>query len=163
MSDITLKDLAEDAGVAATEASGSGGGSGSAAAAGGSDSTAEFFTEVVKTLEKRGLIEPMLFGPENAQKMQQTEQQPTTNDNDDAKEMSGLQLNAETVSTVGRGIMSTLGDDATLDDVVDEAQEAADGIKAQLGPEATVADVVQIAENNPAMINQQLDDLKDQL
>jgi len=161
MADLTLADLAEQAGVeTAAEATADTASSGSGEVV--NESTAEFLTETIKTLEKRGLIEPILFGPDYMEQPVPEQQEQTTTENGDT-EMSEIQLNAETVATAGRTIMSKMGEDVSLDDVLAETATAVESIKGQLGDDATVQDIVQIAENNPELVDQQLEAVKEGL
>lgn len=121
MTDISFEDLAAEAGAA-----------GEAAAGGGTEKgTGEWVSETVELLDKRGLLEPMLFGPEGAQQVQEQHQadaEAAAAESDDG----GLDLDAESIAEAGRAVMDQLGDDVT------------------------VADLVEMCENNPGLVNKQI-------
>lgn len=121
MTDVTFDDLVDGAGDAAAEATAEQG-------------TGEWVTELVQTLDKRGLLEPILFGPDGTaelreQRDEQREQATDAGDGDGAPD-----LDADGVSNAGKAIMDQLGNDVT------------------------VAEVVDICEANPDLVNQQLDE-----
>lgn len=121
MTDYTLDDLVDEAGDTASEAAESG------------QSTGEWVKETMELLDKRGLLEPMLFGPEGAEKVQQQVQADAEAAAEDrADEGDGLDLDAEGIAAAGESIM------------------------AQLGEDVTVAEVVEICEDNPALVNKQI-------
>lgn len=125
MTDLSFDDLADQAGEAAEEAS-----------SGGSQGTGEWVKETVELLDKRGLLEPMLFGPEQAEQVKE-QADPKAGDDGDAGDDAGEgtpEISAETIAEAGEGIMEQLGDDVT------------------------VKEVVQICEDNPAVVNQQIED-----
>lgn len=129
MTDLTFEDLAEEAGAAAEEA----------AAGGSAKGTGEWVAETVELLDKRGLLEPILFGPEQGQELQEQtagryagEEQEAGDDLED--DDGGLSLDAEGIAEAGEAIM------------------------AQLGEDVTVAEVVQICRDNPALVNSQIED-----
>lgn len=123
MTDLTFSDLAEQAGGAAEEAA--------AEAAG--ESTGEWVTELVQTLDKRGLLEPLLFGPDGTAELQDQRQEARETADDDASG-EGLNLDAGSIADAGRALMGELGEDVT------------------------VAEVVQICEKNPQLVDQQIEE-----
>lgn len=129
--ELTLDDLTAEAGEAAAEA----------AAEGADQATGEWVADLVETLDKRGILEPLLFGPENVEKVREAqglqdpgdvEESPDDAAGDPSDDAGGLDLDAEGIAAAGRAIMD------------------------QLGQDVTVAEVVEIAEANPALVNQQI-------
>lgn len=129
--ELTLDDLTAEAGEAAAEA----------AAEGADQATGEWVADLVETLDKRGILEPLLFGPENVEKVREAQglqpddgaqETASSGENEASSDGGGLDLDAEGIAAAGRAIMDQLGEDVT------------------------VADVVEIAEANPALVNQQL-------
>lgn len=132
MSGMTFDDLAAEAGAAAEQTQG------------GGKSTGEWVAETVELLDKRGLLEPMLFGPEGAaevrEQMQQdaaaaAQERAASEGEPDAEGDGGgggLDLDAEGIAAAGGAIMDQLGEDVT------------------------VAEVVEICEANPALVNKQI-------
>jgi len=123
MTDVTLDDLVDSAGDAAEEA-----------AEGSGKGTGEWVKETVQLLDERGLLEPMLFGPEGAQEVREqyqadaeTAANASGEDGDD-----GLDLDAGTISEAGQAIMDELGEDVK------------------------VADLVTMCENNPELVNKKI-------
>lgn len=124
MTDITFEDLAAEAGAA-----------GEAAAGGAAEKgTGEWMKETVELLDKRGLLEPMLFGPEGAKEMREQPEAPEPEAAVHDGDGDGLDLNAESVAEAGRAIMEQLGEDVT------------------------VAELVRICEDNPALVNKQIEE-----
>lgn len=128
---LTFEDLAEEAGQAAEQASSSGGSS-------SDESTGEWVMRTVELLDKRGLLEPVLFGPDGAAEVQQQVQNKAEQaaaertEQGDGDGDGGLDLDAESIAEAGKAVMEQLGDDVT------------------------VADLVAICESNPAMVNKQI-------
>lgn len=116
----TLEDLVDQAGDAASEASEPGQGTG------------EYIQQTVELLDKRGLLEPMLFGPDGAQELK--EQSEPAGGDGDGEGGGAPDLDADTLAAAGRSIMDQLGEDVT------------------------VAEVVAICEDNPRLVNEQLED-----
>lgn len=120
MADISFDDLAEEAAGAAEDAAGEQG-------------TGEWVTELVETLDKRGLLEPILFGPDVAEPPASVEQGEPEDRADDA-EGSVPQIDAEQIAAIGEQIMAELGEDVT------------------------VAEVVDICRANPGLVNSQIEE-----
>lgn len=114
--EFSFEDLAEEAGEAAeaTQAPGK--------------STGEWISETMELLDKRGLLEPMLFGPEGAKEVQEQVNEQAQADAGDG----GLDLDAEAIADAGEAIMDELGEDVT------------------------VAQLVQICRDNPALVNKKI-------
>lgn len=110
MTDRTLEDLVQDTAKETQQG----------------QSTGEWVRETVELLDKRGLLEPILFGPEGAEQVQ-PEPAPAAD-----AEQGGIDIDAEQIAEIGEGIMG------------------------QLGPDVTVAEVVQICKDNPGLVNQQI-------
>lgn len=128
MADLTFEDLVDEAGSAAEEA---------AAETAAGKGTGEWVAETVELLDKRGLLEPILFGPEGAKEVNEAKGGPAGRLSDDAAggdrdDEGGLDLDAEGIAEAGEAIM------------------------AQLGEDVTVAEVVQICRDNPQLVNQQI-------
>jgi len=117
MVDIGLDDLTSEAAQTASDA-----------AAAADQSTGEWIADTVKLLDQRGLLEPLLWGPDHL---------PTAKEQPDqlAQDSGNLGISAHTIAEAGRGVMDHLGADVT------------------------VAELVEICENNPAMVDQQLEQL----
>jgi hypothetical protein len=128
--DLSLEDLAAEAGQVAEE---------TAADAATDQATGEWVTELVETLDKRGILEPLLFGPENVEKVRETQGLGPAEDADAGDDAGGdaggdVDLDAEGIASAGEAIMDQLGEDVT------------------------VAEVVEICRANPALVDQQLQD-----
>lgn len=118
--DITFDDLAKEAGEAAEQTQTP------------DKSTGEWMSETLELLDKRGLLEPVLFGPEKAAEVKQQTQKEAEEMAADRDDGDGLDLDAESIAEAGEAIMDQLGDDVT------------------------VAELVQICESNPSMVNKQI-------
>lgn len=118
MADISFDDLAAEAGQAAEEVAEEQG-------------TGEWVTELVETLDKRGLLEPILFGPDVAEPPAALEQEPA--DDGDGDGGDAPQISAEQIAAIGEQIMAELGEDVT------------------------VAEVVEICRANPGLVNKQIE------
>lgn len=119
MTSISFEDLAAEAGAAAEQTQEGGKGTG------------EWVAETVELLDKRGLLEPMLFGPEGAKEVAASNQEAAEAAAAD-REGGGLDLDAESIAEAGEAIMQELGDDVT------------------------VAELVSICEANPALVNKKI-------
>lgn len=119
MTDLQLGDLsagssgtAEAAADAAQEAAGDGKGTG------------EWAMEIFDRLDDRGLLEPMLFGPDsNISKQEPSDQ------GGDGEQGGGVDLDADAIADVGKTVIDTMGD-------------------------VRISEVVKFAENNPEQVNQ---------
>lgn len=118
--DITFSDLAESAAAEATEA-----------ATQPEKDTGDWLAETVELLDKRGLLEPILFGPEQAAEVQQQVQEQAA---EQVEQAGGMDLNAETIANTGERVMDQLGDDVT------------------------VAELVQICRDNPSLVDKKIAD-----
>lgn len=124
--ELTLDDLAAQAGEVAEET----------AAETAEQGTGEWVAELVETLDKRGILEPLLFGPDNVEKVREAQglgpDEEPAEDDAEGDDGDGVELDAEGIASAGEAIMDQLGDDVT------------------------VAEVVDICNANPAMVDQQL-------
>lgn len=120
MSEMTLNDLVDEAGDAAAENQSP------------EKSTGEWISETVETLDKRGLLEPMLFGPEGAKEVQDSNVEQAKAENDGDGDGDAPDIDAESIATAGEAVMDQLGDDVT------------------------VAELVQICRDNPALVDKQI-------
>jgi len=100
MTDITLGDLAPESEAADT----SGNESNEDPDSGGDSDTGKYIVEIYEKLEDRGLIEPILFGPDSG--LQEREREP----DDDRDGEAGEELNAETIADAGKTVIDTMGD-----------------------------------------------------
>lgn len=154
MADMTLADLAAEAGQNA--AGSTGGAAAKEAVEAAEQSGSEFLLEMTKLLDEKGLIEPMLFGPEKAAELKEQTAEPVEAE-PAAVDPGDIEVNAATIAKFGKGSMAVFGDELTLAGLVDRADAAVDEIEAQLGDGTTVAELVEICENNPDIVNSQLD------
>jgi hypothetical protein len=118
MTEYSFNDLVDEAGEAAGDA------------ADGQD-TGEWIRDTVELLEKRGLLEPIIFGPEGAEQLAE-QQDAGVEGGDVGGDVDGDDLDAATIADAGEAIMAELGEDVE------------------------VAEVVKICEANPDLVNQKL-------
>lgn len=116
-----LEDLLDDAQDAAQDASSSGG-----------TADGQWVKETIELLDQRGLLEPILFGPDQAPPP--GAEQPDQGGSGEESAPGSPDLDARTIEEAGYAIMDQLGEDVK------------------------VAEVVEICENNPQMVNQQLEE-----
>jgi len=100
MTDIDLSDLTEEATQAAEDA------------ASNTQSTGEWAVDLVETLDKRGLLEPIMFGKDRLPDAEAAPDPTPTN-------TDGVDLSADTIAQAGRGVMDQLGADVTVAELVE--------------------------------------------
>lgn len=88
------------------------------------DSTGEFLIRAMEMMDSKGLLEPLLFGPEQASNIQQASPDPESGDGDDG----GEQIDATVIADVGKQVIDTVGD-------------------------VPISEVVKMAENNPEQVD----------
>lgn len=131
MPDVSLSDLTEEAADTASEAAGSG------------QSTGEWMAETVKLLDKRGYLEPLLWGKEGLPDEQKAD--PTESE-------GGVDITASMIADAGRGVMAELGEDVTVAELVQICEANPDLVNqqlAELDPDQADPDTGEI-EQEPA-------------
>lgn len=87
-------------------------------------STGEWLVEIFDRLDERGLVEPVLFGPDSNISKQTPDGQPAEQGGGD-----GMELDADAIADVGKTVIDTMGD-------------------------VPISEVVKYAEKNPEQVNQ---------
>lgn len=124
--DISLGDLA----AGAAEETASEGAASAAADAATDESTGEWAMKIFDRLEEKGLLEPILFGPDSNIKESQT---PTSeSQTSDGGESDRRPVDADEIAEIGKTVIDTLGD-------------------------VPISEVVKHAEENPEQVNQLID------
>lgn len=122
MTDISMSDLA--ASSAGETASGA---AEAAADAATDESTGEWAMKIFDRLEEKGLLEPILFGPES--NISETQTPAGEGQTTEGGESGEVAVDADQIAEIGKTVIDTLGD-------------------------VPISEVVKYAESNPEQVNQ---------